>query len=418
MTAENKSVDEMEIRPRLRVAPLVVEIEGRQMLLFQDEERITEETVVMPVEAAAVIQFFDGSKSVREIQEEFMRQSGQLLDSRIIEDVVAQLDEHLLLDSPRLHQHLRQLNEQWMENRVRPAALAGRGYPGEKKDLVEFLDSFYPAPEGPGLPGASSGADGLKGIVAPHMDIRDSGSVTAHAFKALAERTEAGLFVVFGTGHMEAQRMFVPTDKDFETPLGVARTDREMVERINRLRRDRNPLDDYIHKQEHSIEFMVLFLQHALSGKRDFRIVPVLTAGMTPSIISGMPPSEEPAFLDFMGALKQAISERGEPVCFIAGADLAHLGPRYGDRETYAPIRMGEEEESDRRMLGPLLSGDKEGFFDHVSREKDRRKICGLSPIYSLMEASSPKKGELLKWGYWHDSATHSVVTFASMAFY
>ena len=68
--------------------------------------------------------------------------------------------------------------------------------------------------------------------------------------------------------------------------------------------------------------------------------------------------------------------------------------------------------------LNALTRGDKDGFFMEIARERDRRKICGLPPVYALIEASGAGRGELLKWQYWHDPTTHSVVTFTSMAFY
>lgn len=410
-------ISPVEMNPRLRVVPVPVEINGQRLLLFQDPERITEEAVLMPLETAAIIQFFDGNHSLRQIQEELMRQSGQLIDSALLKEVVDQLDEHLLLDSPRFHAHLRKLNEDWTAQRVRPTYHAGRAYPGTAEELSRFLDQCYTSADGPGDLPRGSVADDLKAIVAPHLDLMASGPCVAHAFKTL-ERTAANLFVIFGTAHMETERMFVLSDKDFDTPLGPLATDRELVARISRFRKDRNPLFDYVHKQEHSIEFMAVFLKHALRGRPDLRIVPVLVAGMAPSVISRTPPSRDPAFQDFLQALTRAIQERNEPVCFIAGADLAHLGPRYGDREAYAPIRMAEEEQNDRRMLAPLLSADREAFFNEIARLGDRRRICGLPPIYALLAAAAPSRGELLKWAYWHDRDTHSVVTYAAMAFY
>jgi len=409
---------DMEMNPRLRVAPVPVEIQGQKALLIQDPERITEETVVLPLEAAAIIQFFDGTKSVREIQEEIMRLSGQLIDSEAITKLVDELDRLLLLESPRFFDHIKKLADDWRELKARPAANAGRAYPADKAELTAFLDAFYQPPDGPGpLPDAPC-ANKLKGIVAPHMDIRESGHTIARAFHVLAEQSEADLFVIFGTGHMEPRKIFIPSDKDYETPLGIARTDRGLVDKIAKLCKDRNPMNDYLHKQEHSIEFMVLFLQHALAGKRDFQILPILVAGMNPSVLAKSPPSADPSYRDFMAALKQSLAESGKKPCFIAGADLAHLGPRYGDKETWAPIRMGEEEQNDKKMLAPLAAGDKDGFFTEIANIQDKRKICGLPPIYAAMDAAGAEKAQTLKWSYWHDPDTHSIVSFVSMAMY
>jgi len=411
-------MDSVMNNPRLRVVPVPVEVEGRKMLLFQDPERITEQTVLMPVEAAAIVQFFDGTKSIKDIQQEIMKASGQLIDSTLIQQIVDQLDEHLLLDSPRLHEHMRTLHEKWAQSETRPTSHAGASYPEEKDELVKFLDAFYTDEKGPGAMPGETVADDLKGIIAPHMDIMDSGATTAHAFKTVAERTEAKLFVIFGTAHMEERRVFIMSDKDFETPLGVAKTDRDLVESVKRKMSNKNPINDYIHKDEHSIEFMVVFLQHLFAGKRDFRILPVLVDGISPSIITGEPPEKEPEFRDFMGALKSALDERGEKHCVIAGADLAHLGPRYGDKEGWAPIRMKEEEETDMDMLSPLLSGDRDGFFHKVADIRDKRRVCGLSPIYAAMHATGAARSDLLRWSYWYDSQTRSVVSYASMALY
>jgi len=412
-------MDPQEFNPRLRIAPVPIETGGKKMLLFQDPERITEQTVVIPLEAAAIIQFFDGARSIRQIQEELVRQTGEIIDSDLIRQIADELDKHLLLDSPRFHRHLRDLNEKWAALRVRPPGFAGDAYPADKEELARFLDAFYTSPQGPGEPPPPApSSNDLKGIVAPHMSISDAGATAAHAFKRLAEATEAELFVIFGTGHMEGQRMFVMSDKDYHTPLGPADTDRELVHRVKRLMKDRNPLNDYPHKQEHSIEFMALYLVHALRNRKNMRIMPVLASGTATNTITGTSPAKEPAYKDFMDALRRALDERGEPVCFIAAADLAHLGPRYGDSEHYSPIKMKEEEEADRRMLEPLLAGDEEGFFRVIADERDRRKICGLPPMFAAMEASGAGRAEILKWDYWQDRQTQSVVTFTSMALY
>ena len=411
-------MDPKDFAPKLRIVPVPVEMEGKKMLIFQDPDQITDEAVVMPFEAGMLVQYFDGSNTVRDIQEDIMRKTGQLIDSDIIGDLATQLDERLLLDSPRFQAHMEALYTHWMELETRPPSHAGRAYPENKDELKRFLDKFYLDPEGPGvLPGDVKSND-LKGIVAPHMDISESGACTAHAFKALAEESEADLFVIFGTGHQEPQRMFMLSGKNFETPFGTVETDRDFFNTVQRHRHNRTPIDDYIHKQEHSIEFMVVFLQHALMGKRDFKILPVLVSGMHPSIMSEEPPLTDPSFKEFTSAMKKAIAESNRNVCFIAGADLAHLGPRYGSKETWGHSRMGEEEKLDRNMLAPLLTADKDGFFMDIAKIKDKRSICGIGPVYSMFEIASPKKSELQKWGYWHDGETHSVVTFASMALY
>ena len=53
----------------------------------------------------------------------------------------------------------------------------------------------------------------------------------------------------------------------------------------------------------------------------------------------------------FAEALKEAIGRDGRRVCLIASADLAHVGPRYGDREGFEGDRLKRIKQADLEML-------------------------------------------------------------------
>jgi AmmeMemoRadiSam system protein B len=61
---------------------------------------------------------------------------------------------------------------------------------------------------------------------------------------------------------------------------------------------------------------------------------------------------------------------------------------------------------------------DAEGFFKSVEEEKDKRRICGLSPIYALLSTIKAKKGKLLHYDQALEPDTGSVVSYASVGFY
>jgi predicted class III extradiol MEMO1 family dioxygenase len=69
-------------------------------------------------------------------------------------------------------------------------------------------------------------------------------------------------------------------------------------------------------------------------------------------------------------------------------------------------------------MLGYVEKMDGEGFFSSISRERDRRRVCGFPAIYSMLKTLEAKEGKLLKYGQAFNPETQSVVTFASLAFY
>ncbi|OGP61247.1 MAG: AmmeMemoRadiSam system protein B [Deltaproteobacteria bacterium RBG_13_61_14] len=402
--------------PKLReIAAIPTEHQGRKMLLLQDPEQISEAVVMIPLELLPLIRFFDGQHSFRDIQAEIMRSTGELIDSELISKVAEELDQHLLLDSERFQQHLREIYERWNASPLRPAFHAGTAYPADPEELRRILDGYYTPPDGPGPIDPARAGSGLKGILAPHIDVKSNGPCYAHAYKALAQGTDADLFLIFGTGHAVAQQPLVLSEKDYETPLGLAKTDRDLVQQVWRSVRNRSLCDDLPHRKEHSIEFQVIFLQHALAGRRDFRIVPILTGSFSLFAQTNESPADDPGFRDWIEALRSALA--GRKAAFIVGGDLAHLGPRYGDQEQYTQIREPEIRQDDEEMLQPLQSGDGESFFQKIALIQDRRRICGLPAIYAALALFQPAKGELLKWSCWYDPSTGSAVSFAAMAF-
>jgi hypothetical protein len=71
----------------------------------------------------------------------------------------------------------------------------------------------------------------------------------------------------------------------------------------------------------------------------------------------------------------------------------------------------------DLQMLGYVQGLKAEEFYQCILREKDRRNICGLPPLYALMHLIKAQRGELLSYQQWHDPQGKGAVTFASMAF-
>jgi AmmeMemoRadiSam system protein B len=102
-------------------------------------------------------------------------------------------------------------------------------------------------------------------------------------------------------------------------------------------------------------------------------------------------------------------------VAFIAGADLAHMGPRFGDPEPLSPAEIAAIEREDRELLAAVEAGDPAGFFESARRDNDRRRTCGLSPIYTLLRALGGGKGALRRYGQWPDP--QALVSYASVVF-
>jgi hypothetical protein len=74
---------------------------------------------------------------------------------------------------------------------------------------------------------------------------------------------------------------------------------------------------------------------------------------------------------------------------------------------------LGRAQRDDEAMLSHVLKGDADGFYRSILAEGDRRRICGLPPIYAWLRLLPAGETRLLKYEQaFHPQAT---VTFASL---
>ena len=120
----------------------------------------------------------------------------------------------------------------------------------------------------------------MVGLCAPHMDLWRAAAGYGHAYAALEQALAApGLeqvdtFVLLGTSHAAMRRPYAVCEKTFATPLGPLAPDRAMIAELAAASRFDVHEDQYLHKNEHSIEFQAVFVRHLL-GDRGRRLAPL-----------------------------------------------------------------------------------------------------------------------------------------------
>jgi MEMO1 family protein len=400
--------------PRLRaVEAFPVEQKGERYVALRDPAGYVEAVIMLPVDLVEILALFDGEHSIVAIQAELQQRHGEHVPRESIEQLIGELDEHGFLDSPAFARRRTAIDDAYLAAPRRPASHAGGAYPDDPVELRARMDGFFTSPQGPGAVGAFQGG-GVGGLIAPHIDFHRGGPAYAWAYRDLAERGDADLFVIFGTCHAGMADPFALTRKDYDTPFGPARVDRDAVEALGRGARQDCFGSELAHRNEHSIEFQAVFLNYLYGGRREIRIVPVLTSFAHEALARGLVPDDDPRVGRFLDALADLASS-GRRVAFIAGADLAHVGPRFGDPRPVSPAELDTIDREDREMLRAVEAGDADGFFESVRRDGDRRRICGLSPIYTLLRMRAGAKGLLRQYGQWPDP--QGVVSFASVVF-
>src|SRR6266446_1159557 len=294
-----------------------------RFVVLCDRLRLSDRPQRLTLRELTWLQLFDGRRSLRDIQIEAMRQEGGgLLPIDLFTTLVNKLDDALFLESPRYREFL--------AAPVREPSCIGC-YPERPEGIRKQLDGVFTDPRGPGLPGKRKPDGRLCAALIPHIDYHRGGVTFAWGFKEVVERTDASLFVIIGTSHYSSNR-FTLTRKDFKTPLGVARTDQQFVDRLVNHYGDGLFDDELAHLPEHSIELEVVFLQYLYENRRPFRIVPLVVGSFQDCVLGNLVPSARTDIGRMIEALQKVEVEMKEPICYIISGDLAHIGPKFGDR--------------------------------------------------------------------------------------
>jgi MEMO1 family protein len=142
----------------------------------------------------------------------------------------------------------------------------------------------------------------------------------------------------------------------------------------------------------------------------------VLASYLHESLWSAADPEADLRVPRFLDALQETIEASSRRVCLIAGVDLAHVGPRFGDAEANTPASLAQVERDDRAMLESVVGVDARGFYAGIAADHDARRICGLSPIYTLLRLMpAAAKGRLVRYTQWPDP--EGAVTFCAVTY-
>ena len=405
----------LKLRP-VEAAP--AEHQGQRMLRLSDPLRLSEAVLLVPMALVPVLSLLDGRHTFEDIRQQCRSRHGMDVAEESYREMVSRLEEAHFLEGDGFASWSASLRDAYLSEPVRPAFLAGKSYDADPALLRSRIDGFFTDAEGPGMPVKDSPpARPLRGVVAPHIDFHRGGPAFAWAYKSIAERADADLFVVLGTVHAPTKRVYNLTGKSFETPFGVLEVSTGFVEELSG-RLDVNSFEDeFAHRGEHSVEFQAVFLQYLFAGVRPVRFVPVLVGSFHQFVAHGESPQGDAQVEAFITALREAMAahrRNGGKVCLIASVDFAHVGPRFGDRDPVDDARLKALAEADGKSLEAVCRGDAEAFYWSVAEDGDARNVCGLAPVYTMLRVLDGCEGEVLRYSQWPDP--DGTVTFSSVA--
>lgn len=391
-----------------------IESNGTEYLFLSDPNGYVLENLIFPLEMLDFLRFLNGDTTLNDLEEALRLGAGEdHVDISPFQNLIEHLDNLGYLETP----HFQALKTDWDNyntSQVRPPICAGSSYPDNPIELKNMIKSMQD------MVLDRTENTHSNSIIVPHIDFRvGNGAASCYTLGYESIRdTDADVYIIFGTSHHVSSADFMFTRKNYSTPLGTCETDFEL---LNELEKDFNNsgsnfiYDEKAHRFEHSVEFQIVWLQYMFPNK-NFKVLPILCGSLGNYMFEKRLPIEDNKFKLEIDSIIKSISNLNRKPVFIAGADFAHIGRKFEDEFDAEPMLPNLAIEDDI-LLNHLVNIDSASFFRSISDCQDKNKICGLSPIYSLMCVSNPIKSQLLHYAQWNETSTKSAVSFAAVRF-
>jgi hypothetical protein len=382
------------MKPRLReVEAHPIQYQGQQMILLRDPLHLTDAQLAIPRPLAPLLGLMDGTRDEAALEVALQIRAGVRLAPGLMSSLLADLDEALLLENERYARAKAEALRSYREAPFRPMTTDGAGFSSEavqaRVQLQSFLDELPPA-----RPSADDGTvqGAIRGIVSPHIDYQRGGPVYAEVWRAAAQAArEAELVIMLGTDHQGSAGTLTLTRQSYGTPWGILPTDEQVVDALAEVLGEDAFAEELHHRGEHSIELAAVWLHFVRAGEA-VPMVPVL-CGHFGDFLEGVPDlADYEPFHHAVRVLGEVMTSRNTLV--VAAADLAHMGPAFGDPYGLDAIGRAQVRNADERLLETVYAGDSAAFFSELRAEGDRRHVCGLPPIYLALRLLGKTRGE------------------------
>jgi AmmeMemoRadiSam system protein B len=401
----------MELKPKLRdVEAHFVNQPGQQGVLLSDPLRLVDQAILLPMALAPLLELCDGTRDAAALRASLAVRAGVQIGPSTLEQVLEQMDEALLLDNEHFAEAYASALSDFRTAPFRAPASAGQSYPKDPNQLEDLLESYLSEAQQTDEPVAAPAGE-IRGLVSPHIDYERGGQVYASVWHAAAEAIkEAELAIVLGTDHVGGAKLTL-THQSYATPWGVLPTANTIVDQVAQSVGPEIVFEKELHHlAEHSIELAVVWLHHMLGG-RECQLVPVLCGGFEPFMEGSKSPAEDADLMAAQHVLRDAAASHKTIV--VAAGDLAHVGPAFGDEYAIDFLEKARLKGHDEELMGALCRGDEDVFLQQIWDEGDRRRVCGLPPIYLTLWLLGGAEGRVT--GYAQCPADQPGTSFVSV---
>ena len=223
--------------------------------------------------------------------------------------------------------------------------------------------------------------------------------------------------MILGTCHAGMADPFAVTLKPYETPLGPVPVDRDFYEALDRRAGQDLLASEPAHRAEHSIEFQAVMLQHLVGGRRPFAILPVLASYLHEALWARRRSRGATRACRASSTRCGRRWRRPRAGCAWSRAWTWPTWARASairEPNSAASLARGRARGSRHARVGG--GGRRRAASSRrVAADRDARRICGLSPIYTLLRLLPAAPGRLCATA--SGRIPQGAVTFCAVAF-
>ena len=401
-----------EIRPKIRrVQVSTGQLQGQKVVVLRDPLGLVDRAVAVPRGIAPLLELCDGTRDIAMLRTALELRTGLRVGPHYVERMVNELDEALLLENQRFSEVYKDTINSYRAAPYRLPTLAGTVYSADPELLGRNFQEYFGSVSHE-LKDESDGIGEVRGLVSPHIDYQRGAAVYAEVWQRAEEAVrETNLVIILGTNHNDCNKLFTLTRQNYFTPWGVLPTAGDVVDELAAILGEHEVFAEELHhRTEHSIEIVAVWL-HYLLKERACEIVPVLCGSFNRFVESDEQPCDNREIALFIDALREITENRRTLI--VAAGDLAHVGPAFGDSYPIGLAERAALSSADTELIECMSKGDAEAMFMQVKKEGDKRRICGLPPIYIALKILGETSGRL--YGYAQCPADQQGTSFVSI---
>lgn len=243
---------------------------------------------------------------------------------------------------------------------TRQPAVAGQFYPSNPDSLRSDLKKYFSR----AIKFSGEGEGHVVAVICPHAGYVFSAGVAASSINQLPSEGEYTDIFVIGSSHRASfEGAAIYNKGNFATPLGIVKVDIPLANKLIKEHSDIFSGDAEVHRQEHSLEVQLPFLQYHL--KKEFKIVPVLLGTQTVETCQ-----------EIAGALKPYLTMDN---LFVISSDFSHY-PSYPDAiEVDHLTAKAIESNSPDMLIRTLRSNASKRIPDLVT------SLCGWPSVLTFL---------------------------------